>query len=145
MYGAGNHLLAQTLTQDEASQSDNETAPVEVISVVATRDIAGFLESQPSNLLFGFEKSLLETPRSATFVSDDTLKAFGVTTVDDLTAVAPGTFTASYYGVEGALNVRGTLAETYFHGFKRIENRGTYQTPIGSTSRVDILRGPPTP
>lgn len=144
MYGAGNHLLAQTLTQDEASQSDNETAPVEVISVVATRDIAGFLESQPSNLLFGFEKSLLETPRSATFVSDDTLKAFGVTTVDDLTAVAPGTFTASYYGVEGALNVRGTLAETYFHGFKRIENRGTYQTPIGSTSRVDILRGPPT-
>lgn len=142
--GSGNTLMAQeTVATENTAQVTDEEA-VEVISITAKRDIAGFLENQPSSLLFGFEKSLLETGRSATFVSDETLKAFGVTTVDDLTAVAPGTFTASFYGVEGALNVRGTLAETYFHGFKRIENKGTYQTPIGSTSRVDILRGPPT-
>jgi iron complex outermembrane receptor protein len=139
---SGNELLAQELTT--TNETDESVNSVEVISVTAKRDITGFLESEPSTLLFGFEKSLLETGRSATFVSDETLKAFGVTTVDDLAAVAPGTFTASFYGVEGALNIRGTFAETYFHGFKRIENRGTYQTPIGSTSRVDILRGPPT-
>ncbi|MFA3791220.1 TonB-dependent siderophore receptor [Aliiglaciecola sp. SL4] len=139
---ASTELMAEELRSINTNQTSSES--VEVVSIIAQRDIAGFLENQPSGLLFGFEKSLLDTPRSATFVSDETLTAFGVTTVDDLTAVAPGTFTASFYGVEGALNVRGTLAETYFHGFKRIENRGTYQTPIGSTSRVDILRGPPT-
>ena len=144
IHGSGNHLLAQEMVAAENSPQNTDSDLIEVISIKAKRDIAGFLESQPRSLLFGFEKSLLETPRSATFISDETLKAFGVTTVDDLTAVAPGTFTASYYGVEGALNVRGTMAETYFHGFKRIENKGTYQTPIGSTSRVDILRGPPT-
>jgi len=124
----------------EAETSDQ----VKEMTVISERDKAGLLEQQPSDLLFGMKKPLLETPRSAIFVSDETLDTYGVTTVDDLAAVSPGTFTASFYGVEGALNVRGLLAETYFHGFKRIENRGTYQTPIGAASRVDILRGPPT-
>lgn len=123
---------------------DETSAQVKEMTVISERDKAGLLEQQPSDLLFGLKKPLLKTPRSATFVSDETLSAYGVTTVDDLAAVSPGTFTSSFYGVEGALNVRGLLAETYFHGFKRIENRGTYQTPIGATSRVDILRGPPT-
>ena len=115
----------------EAETSDQ----VKEMTVISERDKAGLLEQQPSDLLFGMKKPLLETPRSATFVSDETLDTYGVTTVDDLAAVSPGTFTASFYGVEGALNVRGLLAETYFHGFKRIENRGTYQTPIGVARR----------
>ncbi|MBA4207936.1 MAG: TonB-dependent receptor [Parvibaculum sp.] len=134
---------AQEVVEDEAVEAETSTE-VREMTVVSERDRAGLLEQQPSDLLFGLKKPLLETPRSATFVSDETLAAYGIETVDDLTAVSPGTFTASYYGVSGALNVRGLLAETYFHGFKRIENRGTYQTPIGAASRVDILRGPPT-
>ena len=144
--------LAQEPELSEADASDpqlgekdksQEEVTAEML-VISERDKAGLLEQQPSDLLFGLPKPLLETARSATFVSDDTLDAYGVTTVDDLAAVSPGTFTASYYGVAGALNVRGLIGETYFHGFKRIENRGTYQTPLGATSRVDILRGPPT-
>jgi len=141
MAAAGKARAQEAEAEAEAVAVDSSVAEMVVIS---ERDRAGLLEKQPSDLLFGLEKPLLETPRSATFVSDDALEAYGVTTIDDLTAVSPGTFTASYYGVPGALNVRGLLAETYFHGFKRIENRGTYQTPIGATSRVDILRGPPT-
>ncbi|MCK5912055.1 MAG: TonB-dependent receptor, partial [Caulobacter sp.] len=37
------------------------------------------------------------------------------------------------------------LAENYFRGFKRIENRGTYSTPIGAAEQIQIVRGPPTP
>lgn len=145
----GDDTPVMTLSTTSSSEdTDGKTADgrkktAEMV-VISERDKAGLLEQQPSDLLFGIDKPLLETPRSATFVSDDTLDAYGVTTVNDLASVSPGTFTASFYGVEGALNVRGLLAETYFHGFKRIENRGTYQTPLGSTSRVDILRGPPT-
>jgi iron complex outermembrane receptor protein len=47
--------------------------------------------------------------------------------------------------VPGALNIRGTLAENYFRGFKRVENRGTYSTPIGGAAQIEIVRGPPTP
>ncbi len=113
--------------------------------VVKARDKAGLLEKQPNNTVFGIDKPLLETPRSASFVSDVTLQRYGIETIDGLTAVSPGTYTASFYGVPGALNIRGTLAENYFRGFKRIENRGTYSTPIGAADQIQVVRGPPTP
>lgn len=44
-----------------------------------------------------------------------------------------------------ARSICGTLAESYFRGFKRVENRGTYQTPLGDAAAIEILRGPPSP
>jgi len=124
--------------QDQASD------PVDAVLVLA-RDKAGLLEKQPSDTVFGIAKPLIETPRSASLVSDTTLERFGIETLDGVTSVSPGTHTASFYGVPGALNIRGTLAENYFRGFKRVENRGTYSTPIGGAARIEVLRGPPTP
>ena len=136
----GGIARAQTTPQPPADPGNT----VESV-VVTARDQAGLLEKRPSATVFGFDKPLLETPRSASFASAETLERYGVRTIDDLVAVSPGAFTDSYYGVPGALALRGTLAETYFDGFKRIENRGTYPTPIGSAERVEIVRGPPDP
>lgn len=113
--------------------------------IVTARDPAGLLERQANDTVFGLAKPLLETPRSASFVSAATLDRYGVRTLDDLIEVAPGAFTDSYYGVPGSLSLRGTLAENYFRGFKRVENRGTYPTPLPAAERVEIVRGPPTP
>ncbi len=128
-----------------AAQPATDDTPPAVAEVVVTADRAGLLERRPSGAVNGLPTPLLETPRAATFVSAATLDRYGVRTVEDLVEIAPGTFTASYYGVPGALNVRGTLAETYFDGFKRIENRGAYPTPLGAAERVEIVRGPPSP
>jgi iron complex outermembrane receptor protein len=117
---------------------------VDAVTVTA-RDPAGLLERQPSDTVFGISKPLLETPRSASFVSATTLERYGVRTLDDLVEVSPGAFTDSYYGVPGSLALRGALAENYFRGFKRVENRGTYPTPLPAADRVEIVRGPPTP
>src|SRR4051812_48869992 len=117
-------LTAVVLASPGLAAAQDATS-VESVTVTA-RDAAGLITRRPSDTVFGLSKPLLETPRSASFVSDTTLERYGVRTIDDLTAVAPGAFTDSYYGVPGALNLRGTLAETYFRGFKRIENRGTY-------------------
>jgi iron complex outermembrane receptor protein len=124
-----------------AQDADNNVDEV----VVQARDKAGLLEKTPNDTVFGLDKALIDTPRSATFISDTTMERYGIETIDDLTAVSPGSYTASFYGVPGALNVRGTLAENYFRGFKRIENRGTYSTPIGDAAQIEIVRGPPTP
>ena len=113
--------------------------------VVVTGDRVGLLERKPSSTVFGLDKPLLETPRSATFVSDTTMERYGITTINDLVEISPSSYTASFYGVPGSLNVRGTLAEDYFEGFKRVENRGTYSTPIGDASEVQVVRGPPNP
>src|SRR3954471_16501322 len=117
-------LLASAMTLGVAAPGlvlAQAAAPSDVDEVVVmARDKAGLLEKQPSTTVFGLEKSLLETPPSASVVSDTTLERFGIETIDGLTAVSPGTYTASFYGVPGSLNIRGTLAENYFRGFKRV-------------------------
>ncbi|UAL09490.1 TonB-dependent siderophore receptor [Caulobacter segnis] len=138
-------VLAFSTLSGLAAQAETQVADQVDAVVIVARDKAGLLEKQPSDTVFGLSKPLIETPRSASLVSDLTLERYGVLTLDGATKVAPGTHTASFYGVPGALNIRGTLAENYFRGFKRVENRGTYSTPIGGASRIEILRGPPTP
>jgi iron complex outermembrane receptor protein len=128
-----------------AAEAPASAASASVSEVVVTADKAGLLERKPSDTVFGLKKPLIDTPRSATLISAATIERYGIKTIDNLTAIAPGTFTASFYGVPGTLNIRGTYAENYFQGFKLIQNLGTYSTPIGDASRIDIVRGPPSP
>jgi iron complex outermembrane receptor protein len=118
------------------------TAQTETVTV--TGDRIHLIATQPDDTAFGLDKPLIETPRAVTLVSDTTLDRYGVSGVDDLTAVTPNAYTASFYGVEGAVNLRGTLAESYFRGFKRAENRGTYATALSDAAEIEILRGPPS-
>lgn len=109
--------------------------------------VTGSLGSLPGEdvQIFGFGKSLLETPRSASTISAEQLERFNITDIDELVAFAPGTFTQSFFGVAGSLDVRGTAGETYFRGIRRIDNPGNYPTPIGASDRVDVVRGPASP
>src|ERR1700722_6397170 len=116
-----------------------------VETVVVKGDQAHLISLAPDEAALRIAKPLLETPRAVTAGSDTTLDRYGVTGVDTLSAIPPSAYTASYYGVEGTVNLRGTLAENYFRGFKRVENRGTYQTPLGDAAEIEILRGPPSP
>lgn len=95
--------------------------------------------------VFGFDKTLTETPRSASSISQEQIERFGVTDIYDLVAQAPGTFTNSFFGVGGALDIRGTPGEVYFRGVRRLDNPGNYPTPIGASDRIDIVRGPASP
>lgn len=127
-------VLAQETTTEEES--------VERIQVTGS---LGSLPGQDVEAVFGFGKSILETPRSASTISDEQLERFSVSDIDELVAFAPGTFTQSFFGVAGSLDVRGTPGETYFRGVKRLDNPGNYPTPIGASSRIDIVRGPASP
>lgn len=95
--------------------------------------------------VFGFDRNLVETPRSASTVSSEQLERFGITDIYGLVAQAPGTFTNSFFGVGGALDIRGTPGETYFRGVRRLDNAGNYPTPIAAADRIDIVRGPASP
>jgi iron complex outermembrane receptor protein len=141
-------LLAGAAHADDAHADDatsTATTSSTVSELVVTADKVGLLEQKPSTTVFGLSKPLIETPRAATMITDTNIQRYGIQTIDQLTTVAPGTFTASFYGVPGTLNIRGTLAENYFEGFKLITNWGTYSTPVGDASRIDIVRGPPSP
>jgi len=128
------HLFAQ--------EADVNKESVERIEVTGS---LGSLPGQDVEAVFGFGKSILETPRSASTISDEQMERFSISDIDELVAFAPGTFTQSFFGVAGSLDVRGTPGETYFRGVKRLDNPGNYPTPIGASSSVDIVRGPASP
>lgn len=133
-------IAAQAQETQDASDASEDN--VEVIEVSGS---LGSLPGQDEESVFGFGKSILETPRSASFISDEQMARFNVSDIDELVAFAPGVFTQSFFGVAGSLDVRGTPGETYFRGVRRLDNPGNYPTPIGASSSVDIVRGPASP
>ncbi|MFL2519681.1 MAG: TonB-dependent siderophore receptor [Candidatus Azotimanducaceae bacterium] len=116
--------------------------------IIEEQIVVGDLNSLPGenvDSIFGFGKSILETPRSASTISEEMMDRFNMQDIDELILVSPGSFTQSFFGVAGALDVRGTPGETYFRGVRRLDNPGNYPTPIGASDRVDIVRGPASP
>ena len=75
-----------------------------VESVTVSGDPVHLLQTGANDAAFGLDKPLLETPRAVTLVSDTTIARYGISGVNDLTAITPSAYTASYYGVEGAVS-----------------------------------------
>jgi len=124
------------------AQDDDDEGPVEEIIVTGTLNS---MPTQDVGSVFGFDKTLLETPRSASSISAEQIERFDIGDIDELITLAPGTFTQSFFGVAGSLDIRGTPGETYFRGIRRLDNPGNYPTPIGASDRIDIVRGPASP
>ncbi len=124
-----------------------ETAPTSdsLEEIVVSGDRLDVMQTQPVDSVFGFAKTVLETPRSLTTITSDLLNKTIITGINDLVALTPGSFTQSFFGVAGSLDVRGTAGENYFRGVRRIDNPGNYPTPIGASDSIDIVRGPASP
>ncbi len=117
----------------------------ELEEVVVKGDRLNVMQTKPVDSVFGFGKTVEETPRAVTTISNELLEQTIITEIDDLVAMTPGSFTQSFFGVAGSLDVRGTPGENYFRGIKRIDNPGNYPTVIGASDRIDIVRGPASP
>ena len=146
MVAAAAGLLSCTaLTTPAWAQDAPKTeTPEEEKDIVVTGSLNA-LPNKDVGSIFGFSKTLVETPRSASTISSEQIERFGVTDIYDLVSQAPGTFTNSFFGVGGALDIRGTPGEVYFRGVKRLDNPGNYPTPIAASDRIDIVRGPASP
>ena len=141
-------VLATTATVLPSAQALAEEAVDEEEAEIEELVVTGSLGSLPGadvQSIFGFDKSILETPRSASTISEEMMDRFNMSDIDELIVAAPGTFTQSFFGVAGSLDIRGTVGETYFRGVRRLDNPGNYPTPIGASDRIDIVRGPASP
>ena len=121
--------------------SSNTTA----VDVDAKIDQFQVVPDMPTASVFGLDAPLAETPRSISVVPSEMIARYDIKTVNDLVAATPGSFTGSYFGVPGALFIRGEAGDNFFRGFRRVENRGNYQTPIGDAEELEVVKGPPSP
>lgn len=137
--GAAVALLACSALSSAAWAQDDEG------DVIIVEGSLRALPVEDVGSVFGFDKNLVETPRSASTISAEQIERFGITDIYGLVAQAPGTFTNSFFGVGGSLDIRGTPGEVYFRGVRRLDNPGNYPTPIAASDRIDIVRGPASP
>lgn len=135
-------LAPSVFAAEELASTTTGSSGVE--EMLVTADKMGLMTKEGKSA-FGFNKTIEETPRSLSTVSSDMMEAYNITDIDDLVLVSPGAFTQSFFGVAGSLDVRGTPGEVYFRGMRRVNNPGNYPTPIGASSRIDIVRGPASP
>ena len=132
--------------EDAKTAEDSKEGDVTKLSdMEVTEDPLRALSNEPTATSFGFSKPLLETPRSVTFVSEEQIRLFGISTVEDLTRVVPGTFTTTRYGLQGAVNVRGVPADYYFRGMKRLDQQGHARTVLSAMDNIEVVKGPPSP
>jgi iron complex outermembrane receptor protein len=117
----------------------------ESVSVAAAIDPFNVVPEAPNNSLFGLDKPLEEIPRSISIADAELLTRYNVKTVNDIVTVASGAFTGSYFGIPGSVFLRGDIGDNFFRGFRRVENRGNYQTPVAATDHIEIVKGPPSP
>lgn len=129
------------------AQSTDDAEPEETDATIIVRgeaiDIYDVLPDRPSDSTFGTLRGLEETPRSVSLIEDSLIELFNIQSVNDFVAITPGTFTGNYFGIPGALDVRGERADNFFRGFRRIENRGNFPTPVQASQYVEIIKGPP--
>ena len=128
-----------TAAMADAKPADDNGSDTKEIVV---KGALGALPVKDVGSIFGFDKTLVDTPRSASTVSKEQMDRFGITQIYDLVSQTPGTFTSSFFGTGGALDIRGAPSDVYFRGMLRLDNPGNYATPIGAADRIDIVRGP---
>lgn len=120
--------------------------PVQQLNLVEVwADPHRILPNTTSDSSFGFGKSLLETPRSVSFISDEAIDLFGLSAVEDLVRLAPGVFTTTRYGVQGAVDVRAVPADMFFRGMRRLSLQGHGRSVLAAMDTIEIVGGPPSP
>ena len=99
-------LAAAAPARAQDGDASKDTVVQEVV-VTGARNLTGVIQKRDSSVALGIDKPLVDTPRSVTAISDQLLDRYNIKTVYDFTAVAAGTYTGSYFGVPGSLNIRG--------------------------------------
>lgn len=133
------------------SAPENNTTEAEVVAFddyiaeESMTDDLGLLNTGPIQSVFGFDKAIENTPRSVSSIGAEFMDAYNISSVNDIAAFVPGSFTTSFFGVAGSLDLRGTPGDNYFRGVKRLANDGTYPTAIAASDRIDVIRGPMSP
>ena len=136
--------IALTLRGGIASAQD-DTAPEGVEEIVVTADPLRIIPNEDSGSSFGFNKSLLDTPRSVSFVSEEQISLLGISAADDLARIVPGTYTNRRWGLQGGIDVRNTPADMYFRGMKRLNMQGHARTSLAGMDAIEVVKGPPSP
>ncbi|HYC71098.1 MAG TPA: TonB-dependent receptor [Opitutaceae bacterium] len=103
------------------------------------------LPTRETESVFGFNKSMQDTPRSISYISGEVIDTLALSAVEDLVRVVPGAFTVTRFGIQGGIDVRNVPSDTYFRGMKRINLQGHGRSVLAAMDSIEVVKGPPAP
>lgn len=139
LFALGTLIPITAYTQIESPEA------LEEFTGFAGEDPMAILPTQPTESVFGLSMSILETPRSVSTISSEVIDAMGISAVEDLVRVVPGVYTPTRFGIQGAIDIRNTSADTYFRGMKRLNLQGHGRTVLAAMESIEVVKGPPSP
>ena len=129
----------------ESDTNEDKSGPTALTYVKVVADPRRILPSEASESSFGFSKDLLDTPRSVSVISQQTIDLFGLSAVEDLVRFAPGVYTTTRFGIQGSVDVRNVPADTFFRGMKRLTLQGNGRSVLAAMDTIEVVGGPPSP
>lgn len=141
--------LPALFSQEKKADAPPDNEPIlQLEKFVATGKVEDpnyVLPVQPVESAFGFSKTLMDTPRSSSLISAETIDRFSLSAVEDLVRVVPGVFTTTRFGIQGGIDVRNVPADTYFRGMRRLSLQGNARSVLAAMDTIEVVKGPPSP
>jgi outer membrane receptor protein involved in Fe transport len=98
--------------------------------------------TRPLEGVFGDARTLLETPRAVSTITQALVRERGIEGVREFVGFAPGSYAPASYGKATIPNIRGDLAETFLNGQRLGYNNFGYMPSFNNVEAVDVVRGP---
>ncbi|MGZ0709339.1 TonB-dependent receptor [Coraliomargarita sp. W4R53] len=110
------------------------------------RDASVLPNDHPFSSVYGYETSILDTPRNVTVISSTQLEAISLKDVRDFTKLTSSSYTSSNFGAPTTPSIRGQAADTLLNGMRKGMTNNGNGMPFNTNSleSVNILKGPPS-
>ncbi|AUL75500.1 TonB-dependent receptor [Pseudoalteromonas sp. 13-15] len=94
---------------------------------------------------FGDNLALQDIARSVTPISSELIEQLNITTLQDVLAVSPNTYSASGFGAPSLPTIRGQLGELFQDGTRRQAGNNGFGVPLSfnSVEQIDVVKGAP--
>ncbi len=135
--------LQKPVQRPGSTSDDSEVvklASFEVSGVPVERSVNPL--TRPLEGVFGDDRSILDTPRAVSTITQALVRERGIDGVREFVAFAPGAYAPASYGKATIPNIRGDLAETFLNGQRLSYNNFGYMPSFNNVEAVDIVRGP---
>lgn len=139
-------LLALSISLSFSTLAASEDA-IEVIEVSGQSVNSSPLS--PKNVTvdgpFGDGLALSDIARSVTPISSEMIEQLNITTLQDMLAVTPNSYSASGFGAPSLPTLRGQLGELFQDGLRRQAGNNGFGIPVSfnAVEQIDVVKGAP--
>ncbi len=132
---------------ETTSTADPEVLQLEKFSVNGVPiDQVVLPTARPFNSVYGFDRSILDTPRNVTIISREQLTSISIQDVRDFSKLTASSYTRSNFGAPTTPDIRTQIADTFLNGMRigLSSNGNGLPVNFNSVESVNIVKGPAT-